>query len=213
MKTLWSGIPGRPSYKPQQDDFCADIEEKLGTIPVGRGPSVVVRVFVPPFEKFERRTGNSFGYRAGMLTTTRKGYSTKTEPYWPGMFICFYPKNESGEKEDSAQFIIRADESGRDVPGPQIKKTGWYTIGMSFGANGQVNYYIKPGVEDLTVKDHVASFFPYGSRAERFETFFFDLVNMDDGRTWSTEWIVDDAMLYLRSPINRQASGSRADQR
>ena len=66
-------------------------------------------------------------------------------------------------KEDSAQFIIRADQMGQDVAGPRITKGDcWYTLGMSFGANGQVNYYVRQGVENLTAKDHVASYFAYG---------------------------------------------------
>ena len=195
IKSLYTGIPGRPSYRSQQDDLCADIEGTLGLIPVSKSPSVVVRVYLPPFDQWEKRTGNSFGFRSGCFSTTRKG----REPYWPGMFITFYPKSDSGEDHDSAQFTIRADESGQDVPGPKITKTGWYTLGMSFSPNGQVNYYIKQGVENLTAKDHVASFFPYSTRCEHFETFFFNVVNADDGHTWSTSWIVDDAFLYVRS--------------
>jgi len=211
IKTLWSGIPGQPSYKPQQDDLVADVEDKIGTIAVGRMPSVVVRVFVPPFDEWEKRTGNSFGFRCGAFANTRKG----NEPYWPGMFICLYSKVDSESGKDSARFIIRSDESGHDVPGPWITKTGWWTIGMSFGQNGQVNYYIKPGVEDLTIKDHVASFFPYGMKAERFETFFFNVVNMDDGKSWSTSWIVDDPTIYVRSGGGREgtANAGQADRR
>jgi hypothetical protein len=28
-------------------------------------------------------------------------------------------------------------------------------------------------------------------------TFFFNIVNNDDGRTWSTKWIIDDPELYV----------------
>jgi hypothetical protein len=30
-----------------------------------------------------------------------------------------------------------------------------------------------------------------------FETIFFNVANMDDGKTWSTPWVVDDVSLYL----------------
>jgi outer membrane receptor protein involved in Fe transport len=119
------------------------------------------------------------------------------EPYWPGMFINFNCKKDSGAKEDSANFVIRGDELGRDVAGPVITQTGWWTLGISFSANGQANYYIKAGVGNLTEKDHVVSYFPYGYHAELLETFFFDIVNMDDGKSWSTPWIVDDPMVYV----------------
>jgi hypothetical protein len=203
MQTLWSGVPGRASFKPQQDDFIADVASKIGLIPISRSPSVVVRVYLPPFDKWEKRTGNSFGYRACIHTTKSSSsfwgrHETKGDIFWPGMFICFYSHVDSGAKEDSAQFIIRADQMGQDVAGPRIAKGDcWYTLGMSFGANGQVNYYVRQGVENLTAKDHVASYFAYGDKCEQFESFFFDLVNMDDGKSWSTQWIVDDAFMYI----------------
>ena len=35
-----------------------------------------------------------------------------------------------------------------------------------------------------------------GHTAEMLNTFFFNIVSPDDGRSWSTEWIVDDPTLY-----------------
>ena len=99
---------------------------------------------------------------------------------------------------------------GQDVAGPRIAKGDcWYTLGMSFGANGQVNYYVKEGVENLTAKDHVASYFAYSSHCEQFESFFFDLVNMDDGKSWSTQWIVDDAFMYIGDGSVAASNGGR----
>lgn len=206
MRTLWSGVPNVPSHTTQQDDFVAYVVGKVGQISISRSPSVVTRVYLPPFEEWERRTGNSFGFRAAAITTVTKssgggrffggGMTRKSETYWPGMFI-YFQKADAQNKEDSARFLIRADEMGRDVWGPVIKQTGWWTLGMSFSPDGKVHYFIHQGPEDLTAKDFVATHNPYGYRAERFETFFYDILNMDDGKTWSTEWIVDDPGLYL----------------
>lgn len=216
MQTLWSGVPGRPSYQPQQDDFVADCVGKVGYLSMSRCPSVVVRVWLPPWDQWEKRTGNTFGYRtcAHVMKQESEGRwfrhsEMKDDPYWPGMFIYFYSK-AAGAKENSAQFLIRANELGQDVSGPRITKTGWYTLGMSYGPNGQVNYYIRQGTGDLTTKDHVASFFPYGNKAERFESFFFDLVNMDDGHSWSTPWIVDNAYLYVNDDMGSAAKSANA---
>ena len=97
------------------------------------------------------------------------------------MFICFYPKRDSGAKEDSARFVIRADEMGQDVAGPVIPKGDcWYTLGMSFGANGQVNYLCqRRRREFLRRKTDVASCFTTAITPRRSKSFFFDLVNMD----------------------------------
>ena len=168
MRTLFSGIPGAPSYRRQQDDFVANVTSKIGNVSISRSPSVVTRVYLPPFEQWEQNTGNSFGFRAAVVTTINKssgrffgGSSRKSETYWPGMFIHF-TKADAQNKEPSARFLIRADEMGHDVWGPVIKQTGWWTLGMSFSPDGRVHYFIKPGVEDLTAKDFVATHNPYG---------------------------------------------------
>ena len=74
---------------------------------------------------------------------------------------------------------------------------GWWTLGMSVTPDGQVHYYAKKGVENLTRKDYLYSSLPYGYRAEKFATLFYNVVNNDDGRTWTTKWIVDDPAVYV----------------
>jgi hypothetical protein len=121
----------------------------------------------------------------------------KTEPYWPGMFIQFVTKRDGRAQEDSAHILIRSDEQGRDLMGPKLKPSTWYTLGMSVTPDGRVHYYVREGVENLTAKDHVSSQLPYGYNAELVHTFFFNVVNQDDGRSWSTKWIVDDPSFYM----------------
>lgn len=197
MRSLFTGTPGRPSGHSQQDDLIVNVRNRMGgLIPVGWLPSVVVRVYMPPFEEWEMRSGNTFAFRAGCHGLRPKG-GGESEEYWPGLWIVFRSKSNSRNKQDSAYFLIRADQNGRDFKGPDITQTGWWTLGMSFTADGQVHYYAKPGVEDLTEEDHIASRFPYGFRCLKFETFFFDLISADNGRTWSTNWIIDDPSLYL----------------
>ena len=63
---------------------------------------------------------------------------------------------------------------------------------MSVTSDGRVHYYARQGVEDLRAQDHLYSSWPYGYQAEQFATHFFNSVNMNDGRTWSTPFIIDD---------------------
>ena len=210
IRTKNSGVPDAPSGENRQDDLLFNFRSEFGNqLPVSMTPSVVVRVYMPPFGDpvWERRYGNSFGFRAGCRTTTTKttqgkGFfarpvtETKIEPYWPGMFICFVPKTDK-TKADSAVILIRSDHMGRDMYGPRITETGWWTLGMSFTPDGKVHYYAHAGVENLTAKDLIGSYFPYQFRCEYFQTFFFDLINRDDGTTWSTPWIVDDPQVYV----------------
>jgi hypothetical protein len=205
LRSLWTGVPGHPSYRLGQDDLIADVSYRLGgTIPVARGPNVVVRVFLPPVDTWENRSGPHFGFRAALTATVPQSESEvlfsrttlKTETYWTGIFIEFRSKTD-GYAADYAQFRLRADRRGLDFPSRQITTTGWWTLGFSLTPDGMVHYYARPGVGDLTPEDRLASQFPYGYRAEQFKTFFFNVCNGDDGRSWSTTWIIDDPTVYI----------------
>ena len=199
MRTLNSGIPGYRSNDVQQDDLIANCLSRLGmSIPVRDMPSAVVRVYLPAAEHWENRSGPHFGFRISTSTTVterseKKGFfsstrmETKSEPYWPGIWIHFKSETSRNVEEDSAFLTFRGDRLGRDmrlkkIPADQF---GWWTLGMSATGDGQIHFYAKQGVEDLTQEDHITSQFPYGYNAERFRTFFFNACNKNDGKTWS----------------------------
>jgi hypothetical protein len=160
---------------------------------------------MPPFEQWERRTGPTFGFRAGCYThaiITGDDHPDEgrfgLEEYWPGMFICFEPKNPKRKIEkDSAYIRVRSGRNGGEIRGPQIEELGWWTLGLSFTPDGMVHYFASPGVDDLTMDDHITSQFPYGYRTEWLKTFFFNVCTRDDGRTWSTPWVIDDPKVYF----------------
>lgn len=209
MRSRETGVPGRSTRQQQQDDLLLNVAA-IGPVSVSTNPSVVVRVFLPPFEFWEKRTGATFGFRAeleggswetvnshgGLFSRVRRRSIRKEEPYWPGFFIQFNSKSDRVNKEDSAQILVRAGERGEDLPGPKITQTGWWTFGMSFTGDGLVHFFASPGVDALTDRDHIVSTKPYGHTAEKLNTFFFNVVTPDDGRTWSTEWVVDDPTMY-----------------
>ncbi len=205
LQSLHTGIPGRPGFRLAQDDLVADVSYRLGgAIPVARGPSVVVRLFLPPVDQWERRSGPHFGFRVALETATvRRSPSmnpvanpANLKTYWPGIFIEFESKPD-GSKHDYAHFRLRANRYGNDYRSRQIPITGWWTLGISVTPDGAVHYFAKPGVDDLTAADHLASEYPYGFRALTFKTFFFNVCSSDDGKSWSTPWILDDPTVYL----------------
>jgi hypothetical protein len=67
---------------------------------------------------------------------------------------------------------------------------------MSFSSDGQVHFYAHQGVADLTAKDRLGSYYCYGFRAETFHSVFFNICNIDNGKNWSTPWVVDDPTVY-----------------
>lgn len=207
LRTLNSGIPRFITRTSQQDDLLFEPQE--GAIPAAMSPSVVVRVYLPPFDQWENRTDTSFGFRLGVETTTyeikrslfRKKRVPKSEMFYPGIFIQYNaPRAQNGLKKakKSATFIIRGNQAGQDVAGPVITQTGWWTLGISLSPNGQLHYFANPGVGKLTQKHRIHSAFYAGHRMERYHTFFFDIVSRNDAKTWSTAWIIDDPYLYYK---------------
>lgn len=208
LQSLYTGIPDRPSYQMHQEDFIGNVQYQLGgPIDISQAPSVTTRVYLPPIDQWEHRSGPHFAFRAALETNVPKFnpkrffVSAKKRDeegiYWPGLFIILESKHDTGKEQDYAYFRVRADSNGGDTKGPQITTTGWWTLGMSFSADGMVHYYAKPGVEDLSEADYITSQMPYGYRCERFRAFFFNVVNGDDGKNWTTPWVVDDPKVFV----------------
>jgi hypothetical protein len=219
IATLHAGIPGRVTYDMQQDDLIFNMPRAVGSsISVADSPSVVTRVYLPPFEQWENRTGPSFGFRAGCYThaiITGEDHPDRgrwgLEEYWPGMFICFESSHDGKFKQDGAFLRVRGGRNGGEIRGPRMDTTGWWTLGLSFSPDGMVHYFAKPGVGELTMDDHITSQFPYGYRTERLKTYFFNVCTKDDGKTWSTPWVVDDPKVYFvkRPQMAAQATPAR----
>ena len=219
MRSKFTGLPGIPSRKMHQDDFVANVQYRLRRrINISEVPSVTTRVFLPPVSQWENRTGPHFGFRLALETTAMvekevgRGIFKRTkremdnEIYWPGMFIEFESKDQTRKDEDYAYLRIRSNQRGGDFRGPQITTTGWWTIGMSVTPDGMVHYYASPGVEELTADDYITSQYPYGYRAERFRTFFYNVCSADDGVRWSTTFVVDDPKVYVLRPMGNIAT-------
>ena len=202
IRTRQSGKPGSISGKRQQDDLFVSLAGRLGTkVSVASSPSIVARVYLPPLHEWEDRSGISFGLRADARTYITEHGKRKLEKYWPGIFIYFSSKTDAGTGRDSARFVLRAGTKGFDFVGPDITQTGWWTLGMSFTPDGMVHYFVRPGVDNLTAGDHVASRFPYGYRCQYLNNFFFNVSNREDGG-WSTAWIIDDPELHIQHALD-----------
>ncbi len=226
MQSKQTGIPGRPSGQQQQDDLILRMQNGTGgSIPLSWQPNTVVHVYMPSFDQWDQRTGASLGIRCSAVgpgpnrdKRDAKGIAKlfsglqpniKVDTYYPGFFIQFNSKNDRRFEEDHAVILVRADDYGRDKMGPKITKPGWWTFGMSFTGDGRVHYYAHEGVEPLTAKDHLLSATCQGFKGQRFNTMFFNIVTGDNGRSWSTPWIIDDPKLYLGRKNVNVATGNR----
>ena len=203
LQTLNAGIPGRPSRQMEQDDFVMACSSRIGPIDVSRGPSVTCRIWLPPFQNWENRSGAHFGYRIDAKTTVmedKKGFLftrkvKEQESYWPGFFFEFHSETDPRYEVDEAVLLIRGNNLGQEIKSLKLTP-GWWTFGMSITPDGRIHYYAREGVEDLRPQDHLHSGYPYNYRAETFATQFFNNVNAYDGKTWSTPFIIDDPAVY-----------------
>jgi hypothetical protein len=216
LKSLKTGIPDKPSFKMQQEDFILNVQYRTGgSIPVSKNPSVTTRVFIPPTDQWERRSGPHFAFRVALETTKKSPrsvlfFSTKNEDevYWPGLFICMDTKEQTKSGQDKIYFRVRSNGQGGDMKGPDITTVGWWTLGIAVSANGAVHYYARPGVEDVTSEDYITTQYPYNYKAETFRSAFFNVVNADNGKSWTTTWIVDDTYVFLGTSPSQLASKS-----
>jgi hypothetical protein len=191
IQSLRSGIPGTLTHEPQQDDLLHNSQATAGTLPVSWSPNCICRVYVPPIRYWERRDGATFGYRTGLMAH---------EEYWPGIFLHMERVAKDGKQIHQIRAWIRADNGGRDMPSLTFEPETWITMGISHTPDGAVHFFLRKGIEDLTREDCVGSYWCYGYRAQWFQTFFFNVINQDDGRSIGTPWIVDDAFLYAATP-------------
>jgi hypothetical protein len=205
ISSLNAGIPGRITNQMQQDDLVYNMARAAGRgLAAADSPSVVVRVYVPPLEQWEKRSGPSFGFRAGCFTyaiITGDDHPDEgefgMEEYWPGMFICLERADGKKIKADSAYIRVRGGRRGGEIRGPTLTEHGWWTLGLSFSPDGMVHYFASPGVDELTMDDHITSQFPYGYRTKWLKTYFFNVCTRDDGKTWSTPWVIDDPKVFF----------------
>lgn len=198
LRTRLSGVPGELAEKQMQDDLLMSVKHRLGkSVPVAWSPSFTVRVYLPPFDKWEDRTGASFGIRGDCRGINLNG---ELEAYWPGYFILFRSETSREFEKDFAQIAFRAQQSGKDLPGPKIDEPGWWTFGMSFTPDGRIHYYAGPGIADLTADDHLFSSFAYGWECKFVDNIFVNVANFEDGKTWSTPWVIDDPQFFVIPP-------------
>ena len=208
ITTMHSGVPGEQSFDVQQDDLILNVSTRLGSsVRASEMPSCVVRLYLPHPDIWENRTGPHFGMRLGVRTTAQKprqglfsiGTSLQNEPYWPGIWVHFRSKTSPGIDQDSVLLKVRANALGHDFPVKKIpaEQFGWWTFGMSVSPDGRIHYFARQGVDDLTLSDLMVSQKPYGYEAERVTSFFFNICNRNDGRTWSTPFAIDDPQFFV----------------
>ena len=144
----------------QQEDFILNVQYRTGgPIPISQNPSVTTRVYLPPTDQWERRSGPQFAFRVALETTknTQNKYfplasKKENEVYWPGLFICMDTKEQT-KKTGRSDLLPYSLNGNRRHDGTGVRSTDCGS-GVSVSANGAIHYYARPGVEDLTSELH-----------------------------------------------------------
>lgn len=209
IQSKFTGVPGRPTGKAEQDDLYMGLSDKPGSfISASRTPNFTVRVWLPPFEEWSPQSGSTFAVRA-TLRGPKPG-TGESKPYWPGLFFEYHPGKQNRDGKDFAMLVLRGNEMGQDYFVRKITEAGcWWTLGMSFTPDGRVHFYAREGVDPLTSADHLASHWCYGFRCQTMFDVFFDVWNRVDGQSVSTAWIIDDPQVFVssdRTQVTRQPS-------
>ena len=66
-------------------------------------------------------------------------------------------------------------------------------------------------MDRLKSRDRIGSFFPYSCRAQKFNSFFFNVISRNDAKHWSTPWVIDNPYVHVatRSSLARKSRSSR----
>lgn len=204
LQTRNSGTPGRTEGTVQQDDLLHFANGRLmNNTPLGKGLSVVTRIYLPPLKDWEKRQGYHIGFRVG-ASGHKPGEKPGSVDYWPGIWL--WLQQDQNGNNNHFRIVVRSDNEGQDVMATetQYTRTGWWTLGMSFNADGSISYYARPGLgnlrsEDLLVfrqgsRSRAATYTPYNLLFNDLDYLFFSLANSDG--QWSTEFIIDDIAVY-----------------
>jgi hypothetical protein len=194
---------GKEHDKKQQGELMPLDRRLARGIPIAWQPSCTVRVYLPPFEQWENRNGPQFEMRADCQGRDQNG---KVGAYSPGMRLLLPSETSRGLKQDSARLTVRGDKLGRDFGKLDITEPGWWTLGLSFTSDGQVHYYASPGVDDLTSDDYLVSNVLHSMRCFTLNNYFFFVADWEDESRRSTQWVVDDAKIFVQPPPGQQVA-------
>ncbi len=144
-----SGIPGRVSNSQHARRPADDVRPQARSVDSDFLAAELhgSRLFAAVRTNGRIARAPQFGMRADCRGSKPDG---KPEEYWPGMFFLFRSETSRNIEQDFAKLTIRADRRGHDIRSLDITEPGWWTLGLSFTADGQVHYYASHGVDDLT---------------------------------------------------------------
>ena len=192
---------GDDNYPSAEDMICTYSNQIGRSLDASEAPSLVACVWLPPFNEWPTGTNASdfrewFGVR---VTACDSGQPFFGGLYWPGIYIA---NDEAGPC-----LIARVgDGYGPDTTIGRINTAGWWTLGLSWNAEGRTEYYAAPGRGALTSNDLLHTTptvsLPEANRSIDQLVGSFIALRMTyppTGRL-STDWRMDSIRIYVNTP-------------
>jgi hypothetical protein len=192
---------GDDPYPSAEDMICTyanQIGQPLSSVD---GPSVVAWVWLPPFAEWPTGT-NASGFREWFglrVTAYDAGLPFYSGLYWPGIYVA--------TDDGGPCFIARVgDGYGPDITIGRIATSGWWTLGLSWNAEGRTEYYAAPGRVTLTQSNLLHTTPTYDPpEANRFidqlvGTFLALRMTYPSTGQLSPDWRIDRIGVYVKTP-------------
>jgi hypothetical protein len=134
---------------PSAEDMITTYSDQIGrSLDASEKPSVVASVWFPPFSEWPVGVNFSdfrewLGFR---VTAYDPDLPESGGLYFPGIFV---------STDDAGPCLIARVGDGytADVTIARVSVSGWWTLGLSWNAEGRTEYYAAPGQVTLAAKD------------------------------------------------------------
>lgn len=134
---------------PSAEDMITTYSDQIGRpLDASDKPSVVASVWFPPFSEWPTGVNATdfrewLGFRVGAVDTA---LPDNNGLYFPGIFV---------STDDAGPCLIArvGDGYNPDVTIGRVSVSGWWTLGLSWNAQGRTEYYAAPGQVTLTARN------------------------------------------------------------
>ncbi len=187
---------------PSAEDMTSTYANQLGrALDAADLPSVIAWIWLPPFEEWPTGVNASdfrewFGVR---VTAHDRRLLINGGFYFPGIYVA---------TDDAGPCLIArvGDGYGPDVTIGRIPAAGWWTLGLSWNAEGVTEYYAATGRVSLTNADllHVTPRFDDPAANRSIDKLIGNFIALrmtypPTGRL-SPNWLMDNFRVYVRTP-------------
>lgn len=136
---------------PSAEDMTSTYADQIGrALDAAEGPSIVAWIWLPPFAEWPSGV-NASGFREWLgvrVTAWDAQLPLNGGFYFPGIYLA---------TDDAGPCLIArvGDGYADDVTVGRVATAGWWTIGLTWNADGVTEYYAAPGRVSLTNADRL----------------------------------------------------------